>query len=306
MHKTNKQRQQRRAAGLCALCGKVRSGGYACADCQKKNRQRKAKNKTSVTKHGAVMANELSKSEQEKLDALEKRFERGIFDAGDSLRTIRDERLYRATSNTFEEYCAKRWNFSDSRANQLIQAVEVRDEISAQTENSQQLLCDGPSLPENEAQAREVAKAPKGERAKVWKKAVASAPKSNGKPKVTAAHVRRVVREESTNGEHDSNGEVANPWDEFNASLDEIASELRSASKRLFALLGYEAGSTYSKVKWGRALDKRDTTDVLNDVIAKLKKQRPHQLNAKKPGGFMTVIEAEEYEQQMQAIASNK
>lgn len=43
---------------------------------------------------------------------------------------IRDNRLYRESHGTFEEYCKGKWGFSKSRANQLISASEVADNLT--------------------------------------------------------------------------------------------------------------------------------------------------------------------------------
>ncbi len=43
---------------------------------------------------------------------------------------IRDNRLYRETYGTFEEYCKEKWDISRPRAYQLIKAAEVQDNLS--------------------------------------------------------------------------------------------------------------------------------------------------------------------------------
>lgn len=42
---------------------------------------------------------------------------------------IRDERLYRATHDTFEAYCRERWSMSRFRAQQLISAAGVVENL---------------------------------------------------------------------------------------------------------------------------------------------------------------------------------
>lgn len=67
---------------------------------------------------------------------------------GMALARIRDQRLYRATHDTFAEYVDQRWGFKRTRAYQLIEAGEVAASMST--------MVDIPI--ENERQARAVAK----------------------------------------------------------------------------------------------------------------------------------------------------
>lgn len=62
------------------------------------------------------------------LAACEQIIERGLatfVDVGQALLRIRDDKLYRGTFGTFEEYCSQRWGFTDRRARQLISAAEI-------------------------------------------------------------------------------------------------------------------------------------------------------------------------------------
>ena len=73
--------------------------------------------------------------------------ERGLatfVEVGRALAEIRDQRLYRASHRTFEEYCHERWLLSRTRAYRLIDAAAVVSPIG-----------DG-QPPKNEAQAREL------------------------------------------------------------------------------------------------------------------------------------------------------
>lgn len=83
------------------------------------------------------------------LAECEATIERGVrsyIEAGEALRTIRDDRLYRETHGTFEDYCRERWGWERRRAYQLIEAADV-------VQNFAQL--DAP-IPANDAQAREL------------------------------------------------------------------------------------------------------------------------------------------------------
>lgn len=81
---------------------------------------------------------------------LELVIERGMssfVEVGDALMTIRDDKLYRQHHDTFEAYCRDRWGFADSRARQLIGAVET---VTAVTVG-------GGPVPTSERQARALA-----------------------------------------------------------------------------------------------------------------------------------------------------
>jgi hypothetical protein len=70
----------------------------------------------------------LTPYEQDKLANCEHVIEHGLqtfVDVGESLLTIRDDRLYRATHGTFEDYCHARWGFTDRRARQIMAAAEI-------------------------------------------------------------------------------------------------------------------------------------------------------------------------------------
>ena len=126
--------------------------------------------------------------EQTDLERAEAVIERGLqtfVEVGLALATIRDSRLYRQTHGTFEDYCRERWDFSKRHVNRLIQGAGAVAEIEDGTNWSH------PQTPQNEAQAREVARAPEGERAKVW----AEAQRRSGSEQPPARVSRKVVEE---------------------------------------------------------------------------------------------------------------
>ena len=70
----------------------------------------------------------LSKTGARRLAEAESAIERGLatfWEVGASLLQIRDERLYRADFDTFEDYCQQRWNMTRRRANQLVEAAQL-------------------------------------------------------------------------------------------------------------------------------------------------------------------------------------
>lgn len=83
-----------------------------------------------------------------RLAECEKVIERGLntfVEVGNAIREIRDERLYRESFATFEEYCQTKWGWSRVHAHRHIEAA-----------NTAELLPIG-NRPANEAQARELA-----------------------------------------------------------------------------------------------------------------------------------------------------
>lgn len=86
---------------------------------------------------------------------------------------MRDKRLYRVTYGTFEDYCEQRWGMKRQRAYQLMEAAQVNGNLSK--------IFD--TLPENDAQARELAPLAPDEQRLVWDVVQQTAPGG----KVTAA-----------------------------------------------------------------------------------------------------------------------
>lgn len=101
----------------------------------------------------------LTTIEAERLEACENIIARGLesfVDVGEALRIIRDERLYRLTHATFEDYI-QTWGLSRSRAYQLIAWREVDESLSTVVDK-----------PATERQARELAKVEPEQREEVW------------------------------------------------------------------------------------------------------------------------------------------
>jgi hypothetical protein len=105
---------------------------------------------------------------------------RTFVDVGVALLKIRDDRLYKAEWTTFEAYCRDRWNLSERRSYQLMDAATV-------TENLKNFS--GLSQPEREAHAAPLTVLEPAQQPIAWQRAVESAPAG----KVTAAHVQAVV-----------------------------------------------------------------------------------------------------------------
>jgi hypothetical protein len=100
------------------------------------------------------------------LEQHEAVIERGIntfIEVGEALLHIRDERLYRATHTTFEEYCRERWNMSRPRAYQLIDAANIAANLSTGVDIA---------APTSERQVRPLAPLSPEDQRTVWAQAV--------------------------------------------------------------------------------------------------------------------------------------
>lgn len=125
----------------------------------------------------------LSDAEADALAECEEVISKGFgtfVDVGRALLRIRDERLYRTTHRTFEDYCQATWSITSRSVRRMIDAAAVVEVLEDQS---------GPigPVPANEAQARELAplrEEPEKLR-EVWRHANEA---TGGKP--TAADVR--------------------------------------------------------------------------------------------------------------------
>lgn len=201
---------------------------------------------------------------------------KGFLDVGRSLIAIRDGKLYRDKYDTFEAYCKERWQFTDRRARQYIEAVEVVENISENGTIVHKKIDDSGQkqqnvVPVNEAQARAVADAtedPKT-RNRIWQTAVATAPKAeDGTPKVTAAVVRKAAEsvlgtgkprepgEDKPEPQHVESKSDETPFDEplaqidwvLNVAVPKIQEHAIAAEKALGSGKGSFAASAVSKL----------------------------------------------------------
>jgi hypothetical protein len=111
---------------------------------------------------------------------------RAFVEVGSALARIRDDRLYRETSQSFESYVAVRWSWPVSRAYQQIWAAETMQALQA-TEGVDE-------LPRNELVARELSTLLRTDQGhlltEAWQRAVKEA---DGSPP-THMHARTAVR----------------------------------------------------------------------------------------------------------------
>jgi len=127
----------------------------------------------------------LSVPEQRRLEQLEGVIERGLasfIEVGEALVEIRDQRLYRASHQSFDAYCLARWGFRRAHAHRLVQSAKVIRALSPTGDT-----------PTKERHARELAPLlpEPGQLREAWSDARQQADR-NG-VQLTAAHVREAV-----------------------------------------------------------------------------------------------------------------
>ncbi|MEO1399699.1 MAG: hypothetical protein AAFV72_00410 [Cyanobacteria bacterium J06635_1] len=131
----------------------------------------------------------LTGSEQAALAVQEQRIESAtetfFITVGEALKIIRDQRLYKATYNTFEAYCQTRWGYTRDRAYKLIRAIDTYNTLA------QSARVD--TLPSGERQIRELDKLPDSDqRVDAWVQAAGTAEGSQPTVAETKAAVKRV------------------------------------------------------------------------------------------------------------------
>jgi hypothetical protein len=167
---------------------------------------------------------------------------KSFLEVGMALKEIRDKRLYRQQYDTFEEYCARRWELSRPRAYELCAASEVVEDLSA--------VADIRLLPENERQTRPLTRLKDPAQ---WRRAWQSAVKLAAAEKrpVTARDTEEAVQRLNGNGRIDSAGADGEPV--FNCIQGDNA-DLIAAVARLYLPKGCRvADITYGRgVFWQR------------------------------------------------------
>jgi len=126
---------------------------------------------------------------------------KAFYEVGCALREIHASMLYRETHRTFADYVKQLWDLARSRAYQMIEAADVVDRLipyvqeiesspnGRQNENVQN-FGQNKALPQNDAQARALAKYPEDKQIEIWRQAVETA---DGR--ITAAHIKKTARQ---------------------------------------------------------------------------------------------------------------
>ena len=141
--------------------------------------QSTASNGVSVVEKNAATAGPsevltpLTKKEQAALTDCEARIQRGwttFVEVGTALAQIRDQRLYRQSHSSFDDYCANHWQYGRAYAGRLIGTAEL----------ARQLLPIGNTMqPTHEAQLRPLLGLPLDQAKEAWLKA---AKEADGRP----------------------------------------------------------------------------------------------------------------------------
>ncbi len=129
----------------------------------------------------------LTEDEERDLLRLERKVERAFFEAGLSLREIRDRRLYRSTYATFEQYCKERFNFTRQAANYLIAGSSVFETLTT-------IGCQ--ILPTSERQVRPITSLDEYEQVEAWSAAVAEAGERVPSSRIVKEVVQRIKQKE--------------------------------------------------------------------------------------------------------------
>ena len=149
----------------------------------------------------------MSVREKKRLAELEEivtRNFKAFYEVGCALREIQTSMLYRETHTNFADYAKDLWDLARSRAYQMIEAADIIDRLLP---NAPEMSTDGGQtrtievknvqnfgqnkiLPQNDSQARALAKYPEDKQIEIWRKAVETA---DGR--ITAAHIKRTARQ---------------------------------------------------------------------------------------------------------------
>ncbi len=119
------------------------------------------------------LSDELTKEEEAEKLRLERKVERGLYEAASALKALRDLKLYRNSHSTFEEYCQSRFGFKRRHCYQLIDAAEVINNLIA-TNGDPSMCANGAQkiIPTAERQVRPLVGYSPTEQRAIWSEAV--------------------------------------------------------------------------------------------------------------------------------------
>ncbi len=138
-----------------------------------------------------ALSKPLSEYEKVRKQILEEKADGATKDFYKSLRSLRDERLYREEAATFEEYAQKRFGYSGRHVNRLIEAAHTKDRLGPNWSQTRPSLTSTVEAITSEGQLRELATVPDDKLEAVIEVA---AKKSSGK-KVSAQLLRESRQE---------------------------------------------------------------------------------------------------------------
>lgn len=138
----------------------------------------------------------MSVREKKRLAELEKIVTtnfKAFYAVGCALREIRESKFYRETHKTFSDYTRDLWDLARSHSYRLIDSADVVDRLipfKTELKNVPNWGQNEDPIPQNEAQARALAKYPEDKQIEIWRQAVET---SDGR--ITAAHIKRTARQ---------------------------------------------------------------------------------------------------------------
>jgi hypothetical protein len=144
-------------------------------------------------------------------------------EVGLALKEIQDQRLYRRTDKTFEDYLQRAVGLSRPYAYNLIESAKLMRELRQSSGLDRSLL------PKNEAQARELIRIEPAQRVEVWKQVV----DASAQQPLTAKLIRDVVRQSRRASDPSPSQTSAAPTPESATALSPEAGLALGKVKRL-------------------------------------------------------------------------
>lgn len=190
----------------------------------------------------------MSNSQAEQLANLESVIEINQIDfyaLGQALKAIRDERLYRQQYfNSFDLYVKERWDMNRAQAYRLIAASQVIDNLSPL----------GDKLPENEAQARELAKLNVDKQARVWQDFL------NSDLTPGARNLRQFIANQSSSSSQSQqiHNDVTQITNEYYSAVMALLEQIKVAQNKQWQLTTKAAALHWNQVMRDRILAQED------------------------------------------------
>lgn len=177
----------------------------------------------------------LSIREKKRLGELEDvvtRNFKAFYEVGTALREIKTNMLYRETHRLFADYARDLWDLARRTADQYIEAVDIIDNLipyMEQDESWRNCAKNEIPIPQNEAQARALAKYSAVQQVEIWGEAVKTA---DGR--ITAAHIKqtarqlhgKAVKKTTTTARTRSNSPTVKMSGRFRAAFNEMLSAI--------------------------------------------------------------------------------
>ena len=194
-------------------------------------------------KQTPAVSNWLTPTEETRLQELEPVIESGLSNflaVGNALAEIKQQRLYRQTYATFQDYVKIKWKISVRRAYQLCDAAEVAKSLPANVNHGSQI---------NERQCRALAKVKPAKRAGVLSKANKRATKAGRK--LTTTDIEAVVTPstpEPTLASAETS--ILNPAKVLNALIALMARIPEDANHEIYGAMLNKAANV--QMNWGK------------------------------------------------------